>query len=89
MTSYEYTIYELHYYVEYTHKDNDGSIDINTGEERVRIFNTIDELMDMLEELKQRYDGHERPTGYGKISKKLSKSTYIEVRTTKRTFAVA
>ncbi len=87
MASYEYTIYELHYYVEYTHKTED-SIEINTGEERVRIFSTMDELMDTIEELKQRYNGQERPNGSGRISKKLSKATYIEVRTTKRIFAV-
>ena len=87
MTSYEYKIYELHYYVEYT-TTHDEIIEIHTGEERVKIFGTMDELMDAIEELKLRYDGQKRPKGFGTISKKLSKTTYIELSTTKRVFAV-
>ena len=89
MTSYEYKIYELHYYVEYTNfYSEDESTNVDTGDERVRYFSSIDDLMDMLDELKQRYNGQERPSGYGTTSKRLSKATYIEVRTTKRIFGI-
>jgi len=88
MTSYEYTIYELHYYVEHTHKDNDGSMNVHTGDEHIRIFSTMDELEDTIEDLKERYDGQEEIHSYGTTSKRLSKATYIEARTTKRIFAV-
>ena len=46
------------------------------------------ELVDKLDELKKRYDGHVEPHRYGTTSKRLSKATYIEVRSTKRVFAV-
>ena len=85
MTSYEYKIYELHYYVEYTNfYSEDESTHVDTGDERVRYFSSMDDLMDKLDELKKRYDGHVEPHRYGTTSKRLSKATYIEVRSTKR-----
>lgn len=88
MTSYEYTIYELHYYVDCTYQYKEGTIVVQTGDEHIRIFGTMEELMDKLNELKKQYDRPEEHHSYGTKSESLSKATYIEVRNTKRIFAI-